>query len=500
MAQEEESGHGGMGERGVSRPMAMGHHGDGGGEGHAMSPEQRREMLTEHHHKTLWVYWTLILLGFWMAISPFTFSYGTGVVSPPGGRELWLSDAARVSAMSWSDFASGVLLVVLGWRALTPGRPLSLWLACGVGVWLNAAPLLFWAPNAAAYLNGTLVGALVIALTILIPGMPAMISYMKMGPDLPPGWSYNPSSWVQRSIMIALGFAGWLVSRHLAAYQLGYIPEVWEAFFGEGSRNVLTSKMSESIPISDGGLGSLAYTIEFLMGWMGSQGRWRTMPWMVTFFGILVIPLGLVHIFLVASQPVMVGQWCTLCLLAAAIMLPMIPLQVDEVIAMCQFMVRTKREGKPFWRTFWKGETVEGQMDERSPAIAEFPKRPWQLFRASLWGMTFPWTLTVSTLLGVWLMGAPALFGTAGAMADVEHIGGALIVTIAVVAMGEPVRICRFLNILVGLAVAASPFLLAGAQGTGRINDLIVGLAVVALSFPRGPIKESFGTWDRLVR
>jgi hypothetical protein len=45
---------------------------------------------------------------------------------------------------------------------------------------------------------------------------------------------------------------------------------------------------------------------------MGSPARWYTMPWMVMFFGILVIPLGLVHILLVISQPVVVGEWCTL--------------------------------------------------------------------------------------------------------------------------------------------------------------------------------------------
>lgn len=50
--------------------------------------------------------------------------------------------------------------------------------------------------------------------------------------------------------------------------------------------------MSHSLPVSDAGLGSLAYTIEFLMGYMGATSRWRTMPWMVTIFGILVIPLG----------------------------------------------------------------------------------------------------------------------------------------------------------------------------------------------------------------
>src|SRR5690606_2823066 len=113
----------------------------------------------------------------------------------------------------------------------------------------------------------------------------------------------------------------------------------------EGTRKVLDSAMSHAWPISDGGLGALAYTFEFLMGWMGSPSRWRTMPWMVAFFGILVIPLGLTHIFLVISQPVTVGAWCTMCLLAAVIMLPMIPLEVDEVFAMIQHLREAKKRG-----------------------------------------------------------------------------------------------------------------------------------------------------------
>ncbi|MFD2515367.1 hypothetical protein ACFSRY_15950 [Pontibacter locisalis] len=50
------------------------------------------------------------------------------------------------------------------------------------------APLIFWSPSAAAYINDTMVGALIIALTILVPGMPNMIMYMEMGPQVPPGW------------------------------------------------------------------------------------------------------------------------------------------------------------------------------------------------------------------------------------------------------------------------------------------------------------------------
>ena len=134
--------------------------------------------------------------------------------------------------------------------------------------------------------------------------------------------------------------------------------------------------MSHSLPVSDGALGALAYTFEFLMGWMGAPTRWRTMPWMVTFFGILVIPLGLIHIFLVISQPIVVGHWCTFCLLAAAIMLPMIPLEVDEVIAMGQHLVKRVRKGDKFWTVFWKGGKPDNEnKDERTPELMELPKK-----------------------------------------------------------------------------------------------------------------------------
>src|SRR5690606_484436 len=103
---------------------------------------------------------------------------GKAAVAPSGGREVWLSLQQRISFMTWSDIISGLLLIFFGWRSLTPNRPISLWICCFIGIWLNVAPLLFWAPNAAAYINGTLVGVWVIALTVLIPGMPNMIMYM----------------------------------------------------------------------------------------------------------------------------------------------------------------------------------------------------------------------------------------------------------------------------------------------------------------------------------
>ena len=162
-----------MTQRGVTR--------DGMGQG-----GERREMVESHHRRTLWVWWTVVLLGAWMIAVPLTFDYGLNPSRPSGGRGVWLEPvAARAAAMFWSDLASGVALVVLGWLTLKPGRPVAKWLACFVGIWLQFAPLVFWCPSPLAYFNDTLVGVLVIALTILIPGMPGMIMHMKMGGDTP---------------------------------------------------------------------------------------------------------------------------------------------------------------------------------------------------------------------------------------------------------------------------------------------------------------------------
>jgi len=46
---------------------------------------------------------------------------------------------------------------------------------------------------------------------------------------------------------------------------------------------------------------------EILMGVMGDRRRWRTMPWMVTMFIIVVVPLGVVSIYFIIIQPIVIG-------------------------------------------------------------------------------------------------------------------------------------------------------------------------------------------------
>jgi uncharacterized membrane protein len=406
-------------------------------------------------------------------------------------------------ALRWSDLSSGVAIVAFGLVALVPRWDLARWGICFAGIWLLFAPLVFWAPTAFEYANDTLVGALAIGLSVLVPMMPGVGHHMAMmapGPEVPPGWTYNPSSWLQRAPAIALAFVSFLVARYLTAFQLEHIPNAWDPFFGDGTRRVLTSDVSKMWPISDAGLGALSYLLEALSGYMGGQTRWRTMPWMVLMFGFLVIPLGVTSIVLVILQPLAVGAWCTLCLLTALFMLIMIPLSVDEVVAMIQFMVAAKREGQTageLWRTFWVGGTLnEENKDERTPRLTAAPVK---LGPAMVWGVSVPWTLLASTVLGLWLMAAPAALGAQGGAADSDHLFGALVATVAVIAMGEPVRAARYLNVALGVWIVASPFVMGGASMASTVNAVLLGAALVALSLPRGPVRERYGGWTRCV-
>ena len=83
-------------------------------------------------------------------------------------------------------------------------------------------------------------------------------------------------------------------------------------------------------------------------------------------------------------------------------------------------------------------------------------------------------------------------------MADSDHLVGPLVFTVAVISMAEVVRAGRFLNALLGLWIIAAAWLLSGATLFSTWNSVLVGVAVVVLSFPRGRIHERYGRWDNL--
>jgi hypothetical protein len=219
------------------------------------------------------------------------------------------------------------------------------------------------------------------------------------------------------------------------------------------------------------------------------------MPWLVVIFGILIVPLGIVSITFIIIQPIIIGTWCTLCLVAAAAMLIQIPYSVDELLATGQFLYRRHQAGKPFLRVLLFGDIDQGDVHERE----SFEQPPLRILSEMVaGGISLPWNLLLVILVGVYLMFTRLSVGAEGVPANADHLIGALVVTVAVTALAEVARTVRLLCVPLGFALLITPFVL-GADWPATLSSLICGLLVVGLSLPRGPIWNRYGDWSRTI-
>ena len=464
--------------------------------------QQAAKQLKREHSATLWAPWTNICLGLWLAASPLVFGLFDGIIDSPhdvppaAGHELPPA-AVRDTWLGISDITSGTIIVLLSYLSLSRQHGWARWALAAVGTWLLFAPLVFWTSSAAVYTNDSIVGALLIAFAVLV-GTPPGIAANALADetDTPRGWTYSPSTYVQRVPIVVLAFIAFLVSRYMTAYQLGHIASVWDPLFGDGTEAIITSSASKAWPIPDGGVGAVTYLIEALSGVIGDRRRWRTMPWLVLGFGLLIVPLGAVSILFIIIQPILFDTWCGQCLVTAVITVLMIPYAIDELIATVQFLLQSGRAGRPFWRTFWHGDQLPGGGRDTNPGI-DAPLRV-VLKTFATGGVTFPWTLVAAAALGVVLMCTRLLLGASGAMADSDHLVGCIVITVAVTAFAEVARPVRFINVPLGAWLIAAPFVISGATTLGTAASVVIGAGLIALNLPRGKLSgEHYGGWDR---
>lgn len=92
---------------------------------------QAGRLLGDFPQAYRWVHAPIAALSLWLITSPFTLGYSS-------------------DALVWSDVLSGCIALVMSLAALGSRRGLVSWLIAIVGLWLLFAPLLFWAPEAAA--------------------------------------------------------------------------------------------------------------------------------------------------------------------------------------------------------------------------------------------------------------------------------------------------------------------------------------------------------------
>lgn len=131
--------------------------------------------------------------------------------------------------------------------------------------------------------------------------------------------SADPSRWGRRLPVAVLALVGCAVSSYLALFELHVIGGVWDPLFGDGSEKVLTSALSQALPVPDAVLGAFMYALEACLELSGGPARWRVQPWWVFVTGLTAAALAATGVVLVASQPLLTGTFCTLCICSAVI-------------------------------------------------------------------------------------------------------------------------------------------------------------------------------------
>ena len=172
---------------------------------------------------------------------------------------------------------------------------------------------------------------------------------MTLDDTIPWGSSSNPSAWRKRIFLLILAIMGFLIAFYLGLYQLHVFKNVWEPFFGNGTNAVVKSSFSRSLPIPDGLIGAFGYLCDIILVSIGDSVRWKTKPWAVILYSILVGMMGLASILLIILQPVVLNTWCTLCLASAILSLTMVIPVMHEVQTSLQLIKREKRNGETFW-------------------------------------------------------------------------------------------------------------------------------------------------------
>lgn len=109
------------------------------------------------------------------------------------------------------------------------------------------------------------------------------------------------------------------------------------------------------------------------------------------------------------------------------------------------------------------------------------------------------WPRLANTVLGIWLMFAPAVLGysTTSALAEAsDRIIGPLVVSSAVAAIWPEIRPLRWVNVVLGGFAVVLPIVLGPFFGwplDGAISSVLAGAAIIGFGLIEGEVDANFG-------
>lgn len=110
------------------------------------------------------------------------------------------------------------------------------------------------------------------------------------------------------------------------------------------------------------------------------------------------------------------------------------------------------------------------------------------------------WWQVLAAAIGIWLMAAPAILDFGESLSNVYHVLGPVAASFATMAAWDVLRAVRFVNLPIGLGVAAAPLVL-GAELPAILAGLVSGPALIGLSLLARASRDRYaGGWRSLTR
>jgi hypothetical protein len=160
--------------------------------------------------------------------------------------------------------------------------------------------------------------------------------------------------------------------------------------------------------------------------------------------------------------------------------------------------MRRKRAGKPLLRVLLFGDTDEA--NARRDKGDDFVLPPMTVLRRVLGsGIGWSWELGLSLAIGAWLLFTRETLGHDGTLADMDHLLGSLILTVAVTALADVAKLVRYCNVPLGAALVVMPFLL-GATALSAAVGVVLGLLLIWVSLRPVTVIHDYGNWNRWIR
>ncbi|WP_213357681.1 SPW repeat protein [Chlamydiifrater phoenicopteri] len=391
-----------------------------------------------------------VFLGLWCLASPYTLGYESKTVIT-------------------SDLCCGCALIFLAalmtfWRPLIYlGALIGIWICC-VATFLTNSPVVF--------ANDTLIGFAILLASVSSPSRPKELD---VGPSIPEGLQYNPSTYGRRLIILFLVVLSWIQSRHLTASCLG---------FASGALSLAgLGKCSQELFYIQGLL-SISFAVFGAFILSGREKRWHTRPLSVLASGFILLIIAVLTLL-----PVALGgktSWaCPLCTVMILKQALLIAFSFDEIKATCIYLAKipSNKQGGMF-RVLFRGSEFYNKTliwEERSLVSAS------KLLRESFKGLSLPLNLIAVILIAFALAETSQILGISDQMENFLKICSRFVITFSILAFSESLRALRLMNLAFGFGVAITPLLFRLPYGQAGFSIILLsGLTIMALSLRKG--------------